>query len=320
MIKNQRGFTLAEMIVGVVLMGILGMVVASFFVFTAKTKTAITNEIEDKVDNILAERMILRDLKNSEPSFNNIAILDDAGRPFFDFVADVTDQSVDNSPRMLTLEPGRRHEIIFISTAERKGGSIMYTPTAAYEVGPPPSNPYVAGSLTFVSLNKGNEVVKANPRMWVTGNVIMMDTPTMVRQMTSSGPDYSKPARSPIFVGVVKNEGASRLENLGIGGLLNLTNPMYPNETIADEDKFLRDIPPMGGAAPLVRLKVINVIKYYLAKDPKGGQISLWRSVYGAQGFSSAQLFANDVQKVQFSRKDAHDSLIYFKIVRPKKQ
>ncbi|WP_374030779.1 type II secretion system protein J [Bdellovibrio bacteriovorus] len=35
-IKNNRGLTLAEMIVGVALMGIMGMVAASFFVFTAK--------------------------------------------------------------------------------------------------------------------------------------------------------------------------------------------------------------------------------------------------------------------------------------------
>lgn len=76
----------------------------------------------------------------------------------------------------------------------------------------------------------------------------------------------------------------------------------------------------MGGAAPLVRLKVVNIIKYYLAKDQSGKQINLWRSVYGLQGFNQGQLFAYDVQKVEFSRKDAKDALIYFKIVRPEKK
>ena len=320
MMKNQRGFTLAEMIVGVALMGILGMVAASFFVFTAKTKTEITNEIEDKVDSILAERMILRDLKNSEPSFNNLTVTDDNGRRFFDYVSDVSGSSMDNSERKLTLELGRRNEFIFIATAERKGGTMLYTPAAAYEVGNPPGDPRQAASLNFVSLNKNNEVTFANDKIWIGGNVVMLDTPTAVREMTSSGPDYSKPARSPIFMGVVTNSGASTLIRLSLGNLIDMTHPMYPNETITSEDKFLRDIPPMGGAAPLVRLKVVNIIKYHLAKDQTGKQINLWRSVYGLQGFAQSQLFAYDVQKVEFSRKDATDSLIYFKIYRPEKK
>lgn len=320
MMKNQRGFTLAEMIVGVALMGIMGMVAASFFVFTAKTKTEITNEIEDKVDSILAERMILRDLKNSEPSFNNLTVLDDYGRRFFDFVSDASETAVDNSERKLTLEPGRRNELIFVSMAERKGGTILYTPASAYEVGNPPADPRQAASLNFVSLNRRNEVTFANDKIWIGGNVVMLDTPTTVREMTSAGPDYTKPARSPIFMGVVANSGASTLVRLNLGNLIDMTHPMYPNETITNEDKFLRDIPPMGGAAPLVRLKVVNIIKYYLAKDQSGKQINLWRSVYGLQGFGQNQLFAYDVQKVEFSRKDAKDSLIYFKIVRPEKK
>ncbi|UXR66162.1 prepilin-type N-terminal cleavage/methylation domain-containing protein [Bdellovibrio bacteriovorus] len=320
MMKNQRGFTLAEMIVGVALMGIMGMVAASFFVFTAKTKTEITNEIEDKVDSILAERLILRDLKGSEPSFNNLNVLDDYGRRFFDYVSDASESAIDNSERMLTLEAGRRHEFIFISVAERKGGTILYTPASAYEVGNPPADPRQAASLNFVSLNRNNEVTFANDKIWIGGNVVMLDTPTTVREMTPTGPNYTKPARSPIFLGVVANSGASTLARINLANLIDMSNPMYPNETITNEDKFLRDIPPMGGAAPLVRLKVVNIIKYYLAKDQSGKQINLWRSIYGLQGFTQPQLFAYDVQKVEFSRKDAKDSLIYFKIVRPEKK
>ncbi|WP_374030778.1 prepilin-type cleavage/methylation domain-containing protein [Bdellovibrio bacteriovorus] len=241
-----------------------------------KTKKEITNEIEDKVDNILAERMILRDLKYSEPSFNNVIITDDNGRAFFDYVADVTQSSVDNAPRKLTLEAGRRNEFIFIATNEKMGGSMMYAPSNAYQVGTPPGDPFVAATLTFVSLNKDNIVQFSDPqglgRYWQAGNVLMLDTPTMVRQMTASGPDYSKPARSPIFLGTVQSPGPTRLIALNIPGFINTTNPMYPSETIGDEDKFLRDIPPMGGAAPLVRLKVVSIIKYYLQKDTKGNR------------------------------------------------
>lgn len=320
MIKNERGLTLAEMIVGVALMGIMGMVAASFFMFTAKTKKEITNEIEDKVDNILAERMILRDLKNSEPSFNNVIIADDNGRPFFDYVADVTESTVDASARKLTLEMGRRTEFIFIANHERMGGSLMYAPANAYDVGTPPGDPMVAASLSFVSLNKDSIVQFSDPagmgRFWQVGNVLMLDTPTMVREMTYNGPNYSKPARSPIFLGSVQAPGATRLLALNIPGFLNTSNPMYPNETIGDEDKFLRDIPPMGGAAPLVRLKVVNIIKYYIQKDSTGNVVNIYRSMYTGKEFGPGQLFASDVAKLEFTRKSAHDALIYFKIVR----
>ena len=84
---NQKGFTLAEKFVGVSLLAIVGMVAASFFTFSAKTQKEIVNDLEDSTDNVIAERMLLRDLKMSEPSFNNILVTDDNGLGFFDFDA-----------------------------------------------------------------------------------------------------------------------------------------------------------------------------------------------------------------------------------------
>ncbi|WII72310.1 prepilin-type N-terminal cleavage/methylation domain-containing protein [Bdellovibrio sp. 22V] len=316
---NQKGFSLAEMVVGVALLGIMGMVAASFFVFTAKQKEEITNEIEDKVDNIIAERMLLKDLKNSEPSFNNLVVTDDYGRPFFDYVSDVTDISVDQAERKLTLQLGRRNELIFLVSAE-KLPTLMYTPATAYDMSNVNGNPFKAADLTFRSLNKNNEVYKAsNGALWGVGTILMLDSPAAVREMTPLGPNYNRPARSPIFVGVVTAAGESRLNPVMLPNFLNRTHPMYPNETIKDEDSFLRDIPPMGGAAPLVRLKAVRIIKYYLAKESKGNKINLWRSSFNGRDFDQGQLFAADVTGVEFSRKDAHDSLIYYKIMRPDK-
>ncbi|KHD88440.1 MAG: hypothetical protein OM95_09245 [Bdellovibrio sp. ArHS] len=304
------------MVVGVALLGIMGMVAASFFVFTAKTKEEITNEIEDKVDNIIAERMILKDLKFSEPSFNNVLITDDTGFRFFDYVSDVSGDPEYESPRKLTLEFGRRNEFVFITTND-KLGTMMYTPAVAYELGALPASAMEEASLTFKSLNKGNEVSKSSPAIWQVGNLLMLDSPAAVREMTATGPNYKVPARSPIFVGSVIAPGESRLSPLNLPGFLNRTHPLYPNETIQDEDKFLRDIPPMGGAAPLVRLKAVNIIKYYLDKDPQTKTVNLLRSVYKNNTFSQGQLFAAGVSRVVFSRNNARDSLIYYQIIRP---
>ena len=314
--KNQQGFTLAEMIVGVALMGIMGMVAASFFYFTTKTKTEITNEIEDKVDNIIAERMFLKDLRSSEPSFNNVITPGDNGLPFFDFVMDAAEIPNSKTERVLTLEYGRRNEFIFLISND-KIGTMMYTPTIAYKIGPPPPNPNQEGSLQFVSLNRNREVERSRQGLWNPGAVLMLDSPAAIRQMTTSGPNYSVPARSPIFVGVVPALGETRLTPLNFPNLINRTNPMYPNETITDEDKFLRDIPPMGGAAPLVRLKAIHIIKYYLDKDKGTGKVNLYRSMFTAGAFTPGQVFAANVTRVVFSRNDATDSLIYYKIERP---
>ncbi|UOF01446.1 pilus assembly FimT family protein [Bdellovibrio reynosensis] len=322
--RNQKGFTLAEMVVGIALMGIMGMVAASFFVFTAKTKNEITNDIEDSVDNIIAERMLLKDLKNSEPSFNNLLTLDDHGNRFFDYVSDRTDKNVDNSERVFTLTAAGKSEFIFIATSDKMGPAVMYTPSMAYDVGAPSGNPMVASNLNFRSLNKNGALNVTDPdeptrRLWTPGRILMLDSPALVREMTATGPNYSRPARSPIFLGVIPSEGEVRLAPVILGNILDRSNPMYPNETITDEDKFLRDIPPMGGAAPIVRLKPVMIIKYYLARD-KMGKVNLMRSTFNGQQFMDAQLFAADIESVVFSRRDAHDSLIYYRIVRSAKK
>lgn len=318
---NNKGFSLAEILVGVGLLGILGLVTASFFVFAKKNTVEIENIIEDQVDNIIAERMLLKDLKNADPSFNNILTADDNSRRFFDFELDATEKSIDSSPRKITLKQGGRTQFVFISRTNLS--TLMYTPAVAYKIGATPASPNVAASLTFVSLNKDDAVsgykgVASDPpgKWWTPGMVLMLDTPAMVRQMTATGPNYSRPARSPIYLGVVQSGGPSRLRGVNLSNFLDRTNPMYPNETIDDEDSFLREVPPMGGAAPLVRLKPVNIIMYYLANDPKTKNLGLWRSVYDGSKFASGQLIATGVKEVVFSRKDPHDSLIYFSIGR----
>lgn len=318
MMMNKKGFTLAEVLVGVALLSIVGMVAAAFFVFTNKTKTEIVNDLEDKTDTIIAERILLRDLKYSEPSFNNVAITDDAGRVFFDYDAERSQKAIDSLPRKITLTADNKKEFTFMIVNDKLGATMMYTPRLAYKIPYVPKDPNVAAPLNFVSLNQGNTVTQANSRFWQPGVVLMLDTPAMVREMTAFGPNYSRPARSPIFVGSVQAVGETKLAALSIPGLLNRSNPMYPNETIDSEDSFLRDIPPMGGAAPLVRLKAVGVIKYYISQDPVTKKVNLLRSLFDGRTFPAGQLIASDVQRVEFSRKDPHDSLVYFNIVRSK--
>ncbi len=317
---NQKGFTLSEILVGVALMSIVGMVAASFFVFSAKTQTQITNEIEDKTDNIIAERMLLKDLKLSEPSFNNLLVADDKGLAFFAFDSERNSKTLDASPRALTLQIAGKKEFSFMVVNDKLGGTLMYTPSAAYNIPYIPKDPNVAAPLNFISLNKVNNgkntVKSANPLFWSLGVILMLDTPAMVREMTTFGPNYNRPARSPIFVGVVQGDGETKLVPIALANFLDKTNPMYPNETIDSEDSFLREIPPMGGAAPLVRLKAVSIIKYYVEQDSKTNKVNLWRSVYDGANFSSGAMIASDIEKVEFSRKDPHDSVIYFNIVR----
>lgn len=312
---NNKGFTLSELLVGVALMAIVGMVTASFFVFSSKTRNEIVNDIEDKTDSIIAERVLLKDLKYSEPSFNNFNLSDDTGRNFFDFESERSSKSMDNEPRKYTMSMTGKKDFTVMIVNEKLGSSVMYTPRTAYKIPYIPTDPNVAAPLNFVSLNQGNAVTQAQPLFWQPGVLLMLDTPAMVRQMTAFGPNYNRPARSPIFVGEVSGAGETRLTPIKLN-LLIRTNPMYPNETIENEDSFLREIPPMGGAAPLVRLKAVSIIKYYLDQDSKTKKVNLWRSVYKNSQFASPSLVASDIDRVEFSRKDPHDSVVYFNIVR----
>lgn len=310
---DQKGFTLMEVLVAGGMLAILGLCVATFLVSATKSTKEIEEDLSISTDVLLLERNLVQDLKASSSSFNNIVTKDDRGLNFFDYITDQQDLT-DRGERLLTLVPDK-NEFVFIVDS-MKTVSMLYAPEKAYNVGPQPAASTQEASLTFVSLNKDKIVTKrasGSASLWEVGNILMLDSPASFRRATATGLDYTTPARSPVYLGMVtKGDVLGRLSNVS---MINFRNPLYPNETITNEDYFLRNIPAVGGGNPLVRLKKVFIVKYYL-KTEKDKQISVYRSVHNGSGFPEGTLLAKGIKSLVMKRAAATSSIIDYIVLK----
>ncbi|MGE5085040.1 MAG: type II secretion system protein J [Bacillota bacterium] len=318
---NNKGFSLTELLVGIGMLAAVALCVASFFVMANKSTKTLEEDLSISTDVLLLERMLVHDFKASSSSFNNISMRDDRGFNFFDYITDMQDQT-DRGSRTVTLWPDK-NEFIFIVDA-LEAASMLYAPEKAYNVGPQPSASNAAAPLTFVSLNKDDIVTKKTKDsgdLWQSGNTIMLDSPASFRRVTATGLDYTTPARSPIYLGILRKgttDPGLKLQKIQIP-VINYTNPLYPNEVVTDEDYFLRNIPAVGGGNPLVRLKKVYVVKYYL-KTRRDKKVSVYRSVYDGEKFPEGNLLATGVISLTFMRSSATSSIIDYKIEKVEKE
>lgn len=313
--KNNKGFTLLEVMIATALIGMVGLILASFLEFAGKSSKKVTDELSVLQDVLTLERVLLRDLKSAGSSFNAMKIKDDRGRLFFDLVTDNQDLT-DKGPRDFTLKKGKNYFDLIVESDKFR--SMIYSPATAYNVGAQPTNPMVAATLSFVSLNR-NGIVRLTTQdtgnLWEAGNILMLDSPSTFRQVTPSGLDYSKPARSPIYLGYLRNSNSNMLANLGTYGIYDTSHPLKPNLNISSEDIFLRNVPGVGGGNPLVRLRKVQIVRYYL-KDTEDGKLSIYKSMFDGAKFSGDILLAKGVKGLSFHRKKATEPLIEFKVIK----
>lgn len=321
MIKNNRGFTITETLIAVGLLAIVSGATAMIISESTKSLRALEKDISDATESEIAERILMRDLKLSEPSFNNIIMRDDKNNDFFDFVADAVDKvAVENSPRDYTLDLKGKSTFTILAVDEAPGGAIFYDPVMAYVVGSEPLEWDKAATLTFVSLNKNGYLQTQNPAYWNPGRILLLDTPIAIRGMSSNGPNYKVSPRSPSFIGVVP-PGAGSLLSISVPklpGLFNTSHPLFPNKVISNEDIFLRSVPPAGGGASLVRLRAIRMIQYELVATDKVDANNLIRKMWdGSKNtWGGIQTIGTNITTAVFSRKATNDPIVYFQINR----
>lgn len=316
---NNRGLTLVEIVVA---LGVLTLVISGasaimlyFNDKMGKASQQATLEAEDEI----ADRYLTRDLYLSGPSFNNMLQKDDSGNAFFDLVTDSVDKTIIlNSKRQLTLNQASA-AIYMIVGESRPGNRVIYDPALAYAIGDlKVGDVNVDPALTFVSLNKDGVIDVQSPYMWQAGKFVLLDTVAMIRPMTPTGPDYKVPSRSPAYIGQVSGTGSSTLTPLTLTGLFNYSHPL-DGTTISSEDQFLRRIPPVGGGAAMVRISVVNVVRYILrnsGSSSTAGILDLYREVWNGTKWTDSTLVTAGLKGVQFSRGTIVNSIVEFKYIR----
>lgn len=321
--KNNRGFSLVETLIAIGLLAIVSGATAMIISESSKRIKSLEKDISNATESEIAERVLMRDLKGSEPSFNNVIMVDDDGKNFFDFVSDAIDKvSVANSTRQYTMNVNGKSTFIMATVDESPGGAIFYEPAMAYSIGEEPLQFDQAASLTFISLNKDNYLALQNPAYWNPGRVLLLDTPTAVRTLKNGVPDYSSTPRSPSYIGVVQG-GTTALKPLAesLPGLFNMAHPLYPSKTITSEDVFLRSVPPAGGGSAIVRLRPVRLIQYKLEAGKITGVNNLIRRMWDgvSNTWSGPQTLATNITTAVFSRKATNDPIVYFQLNRPEK-
>lgn len=317
MIRNNKGLTVTEILVGIGIVAILTGIIVTTQVMVTKDQVKMATDLENSIDTSLAERIIFTDLNNIDPSYNNLSVKDDKGLTFFDFYPDVPASSLQGSlNREVVLKPGGRTEF-YILVQDQQAGSLMnYDPTAAYNVGPAPADFNKSATLQFQSLNKSNWVSQARPNFWTQGRLLMLDTPARVRPTDAAGKvDMNIAPRSPIFVGSVNNQDLK--EDATIRSLINNTDP-ETGMTISSADQFLRWVPSMGGGIPLIRLRAVKLIRYYLVpyndQRYKTTPAYLYKSVYENGKWSDPFLMADKVLELDLRRDSVLKRMMYFKL------
>ena len=150
--KNNKGFTVMEVLVAVVLAGLVMMVLMSMQRLFSNEQNKITNKAEMGTDTLLGERVLYLDMRAGTPSFNILNVKDDHGNLFYDYYFDAPEAMLPGSKlnRELTMIPGKDTVMYVLSQDNVAGGLLDFDPVSAYKVGL--SNPKFADIL-FVDSN-----------------------------------------------------------------------------------------------------------------------------------------------------------------------
>ena len=189
-INNKSGFSLTELIIGIgILSLVLAMTIATQYQIDKEMKV-IDNQIENKIDALGGERALLFDLQDANLSFNNIVVLDNNLKNFFDYIPEFPINSTVLEPqRKLTLTltgAVSRAEIVIIADDLKAGPNLIYDPVEAYNIGSLPTNINNGSALTFQSVNKNNYIKAQRPNFWVNNKVLFFDTTSRIRPYTVS--------------------------------------------------------------------------------------------------------------------------------------
>lgn len=315
---NNKGVTLIEMLVALGVATVAVGLVASTQMSLIKDQIRMRKTLEANIDETLAERILFNDFNGLDPSYNNIAVKDDAGNSFFDFYPDVPEASLTGrKDREINLTLDGKTEFYILTQDKSAGSLLIYDPVMAYDVGPSSTDFNVAATLSFKSINKNNWVGAQRPGFWVANKTLMLDTPAKVRIVTGGKVNLQIAPRSPIFIGTVSGMNLNPLAG-SFATNITKTHP-ETGAVISSADNFLRTVPSLGGGQSIVRLRAVKVVRYSLVKATetqgyKTVPANLYRSIYENGAFSSPVLLADKVDKFTLRRDSVLKRMIYFKV------
>jgi hypothetical protein len=334
MIRNQKGLSVTELVIGIGLSAIVVSIVVAVQVHIAKEQDRLVRKLDDSIDQNLAERIIFKDLAGVEVSYNNLKVLDDSGNNFYDYIPDITDNTLTGAKdREFTLSLGGKNQAFYVMTQNPADGALLnFDPVWAYDVGQDPGNPNVAAVITFNAAKNKKWMTNGDnggrPGFWKDGNILMYDTPSRIRPVVSGAINMQTPPRSPIYMGSISSSASEILSNLP-NTVLTMFNTTQPSngEAISSLDTFFRKLPSVGGGQTIVRVRSVRIIKYYVVPDTKKvaseykttPALLMMAELRNGQ-WTNDKLLADSVDKLVIRRDSVIKRMIYYKISKAKRK
>lgn len=324
-IFNNQGFTLIEIMIVVMLSVLVSFMGAQSFLRINSDVKKMQEKVSEKNDQIILYQFFTNLLSHSQSSFNFMKTKDDNGKNFFDLISDVSPahNAGDTGERLIRLSPtSTTKELFFLVSDDSRGELMMYDPTFAYEISDPVDIDATV-NFTYKGLNKEfsdtkTGYVKANTEAWKKGTLFLMQSPVPLRKkVTKDIVDIKTPPRQLSFLGIVNDLETDIVapSEEPFKSMFNLINPV-DEKTISNPDEFLKNLPSVGGGAPLVLLLPMKLISIKATKKTdsvKGDYITVDRVEY--EGFTQKSVFniLPRVKYIEFRRTSLNVPLIEVK-------
>lgn len=327
----RQGFTLPEILVVVGISSLITLFTTSILLDIFKLKAQIEVRLANQSDIDFTVSQVNRYITQVRPSFNNIvAELDDNGMEFFQYFPDlsmINEPDIKKKSRILTLGgSSSRREFVFLVNAKEQIAPIYYDPKSAYQDVEAPDDFSVSGALNFTHFNAGDIVSSLNPQIWKDSQFILLRSPIPLRYIAGDGSvDLTEPPREYTFLGKVSGNDLLPESLVGAHTSKPLEKLFYNTNSItkadfASVDEFLRKIPPIGGASPLLLVEAVHVMRFQL--DPNADLVTytLYIDRFVGGSFTGRQLIAPNVKEIQLTRESVSRPLIKAKVTLQKQE
>lgn len=310
-INNRSGFTLVEVILVTAMLAVFSILAGTILRDIYGLTQLNRDQLETETDLTFTMRYLSKLFKDAGPSFNYvIGNLDDSGREFFDQIDDVSTAGWSQAEysRTLTLDPKlNRLHFYFLTFNSDQKDQVFYNPVNAYRVPEPNMQMNVSAPLVYSALNNNNVVSRFAPDIWVNNSLLMLKVPIPLRFVAVDGTvNMNLPPRMHSFLGRVRGSDLTADNFAGhVSGNHPVTNLPVPNV-----DSFLRTVPTVGGASPVVELVALRGYRISLERRSQSNQYDLYTYEYHNGQFDRPFLVATKVNAVTFTRESVGLPLI----------
>lgn len=300
MIKNNRGFSLLEIVIALALTGFLGMVGFNLYQFSTKETAVISEDIMVTIARFGASRILTRDLSGAEPSFNYINIDDDSGLPFFTLAKNEYCRQ-EKCSRKLTLElkegQKKSNSIYFIvkKSVGKETQKLSISPRHVFKT----NNTFGGINWRHNSDEYSISKSKVPDSPWEPNRIVMLsseieffDCNSSVLKMNHTGPcqiscsisgSCNYAVKRPLkMLGVVAPDPSADMNYVAIEGNPNLLATKYnicrPDKNLNCIGKidilsgvhstktFYEKLPYIPGTDPRTVISPVEIVEYYLER------------------------------------------------------